>query len=113
MFRTFRSSSVQWQGVLLTDDGAWWLNPDLRDYKRTVSNKKRADGIEQIDLLSEGTYRRTFWKSDKTLDDLHVCIPIHYFTSIGDGEYVDNGIFLVFSGLCALTLFILSLSFCC
>lgn len=31
-----------------------------------------------------------------------VCIPIHYSTFIGDGEYVDNGMFLVFSGLCAL-----------
>ena len=31
-----------------------------------------------------------------------VCIPIHYFTSIGNGEYVDNGMFLVFSALCAL-----------
>ena len=31
-----------------------------------------------------------------------VCIPIHYSTSIGDGEYIDNGLFLVFSGLCAL-----------
>ena len=31
-----------------------------------------------------------------------VCIPIHYLTSIGDGQYVDNGLFLVFSSLCAL-----------
>ena len=31
-----------------------------------------------------------------------VCIPIHYSTSIGDGEYIDNGMFLVFSALCAI-----------
>ena len=31
-----------------------------------------------------------------------VCIPIHYSTSIGDGEYVDNGVFLMLSGLCAI-----------
>ena len=52
------------------EDGAWWLNKDLRNYKRTVSNKKSADGIEQIDLMPDGTYRRTFWKGAKTLDDL-------------------------------------------
>ncbi len=51
-------------------DGAWWLNPDLRNYKRTVSNKKSAHGIEQIDLMPDGTYRRAFWKGAKTLDDL-------------------------------------------
>jgi len=51
-------------------DGAWWLNSDLRNYKRTISNKKTADGIEQIDLMPDGTYRRTFWKGAKTLDDL-------------------------------------------
>lgn len=51
-------------------DGAWWLNADLRNYKRTVSNKKTADGIEQIDLMPDGTYRRTLWKGAKTLDDL-------------------------------------------
>lgn len=51
-------------------DGAWWLNPDLRNYKRTVSNKKSADGIEQIDLMPDGTYRRAFWNGAKTLDDL-------------------------------------------
>ena len=51
-------------------DGAWWLYPDLRNYKRTVSNKKSADGIEQIDLMPDGTYRRVFWKGAKTLDDL-------------------------------------------
>ena len=51
-------------------DGAWWLYPDLRNYKRIVSNKKSADGIEQIDLMPDGTYRRAFWKGAKTLDDL-------------------------------------------
>ena len=51
-------------------DGAWWLNPDLRNYKRTVSNKKSAEGIEQIDLMPDGTYRRAFWKGAKTLNDL-------------------------------------------
>ena len=56
--------------VLTDDDGAWWLNKDLRNYKCTVSNKKSADGIEQIDLMPDGTYRRAFWKGAKTLDDL-------------------------------------------
>lgn len=51
-------------------DGAWWLNPDLRNYKRTVSNRKTADGIEQVDLMPDGTYRHTVWKGAKTLDDL-------------------------------------------
>lgn len=51
-------------------DGAWWLNPDMRNYKRTVSNKKTSDGIEQIDLMPDGTYRCAFWKGAKTLDDL-------------------------------------------
>lgn len=51
-------------------DGAWWLNADMRNYKRTVSNRKTADGIEQIDLMPDGTCRRTFWKGAKTLDDL-------------------------------------------
>ena len=51
-------------------DGAWWLYPDLRNYKRTVSNKKIADGIEQIDMMPDGTYRRAFWKGADTLDDL-------------------------------------------
>lgn len=51
-------------------DGAWWLYPDLRNYKRTVSNKIIADGIEQIDLMPDGTYRRVFWKGADTLDDL-------------------------------------------
>lgn len=31
-----------------------------------------------------------------------VCIPLHYSTSIGDGKYIDNGMLLVFSGICAL-----------
>ena len=52
------------------EDGAWWLNKDLRDYKRTISNRKNADGIEQTDLMTDGTYRRTFWKGAKSLDDL-------------------------------------------
>ena len=51
-------------------DGAWWLNADLRNYKRTVSNHITADGIEQIDLMPDGTYRRAIWKGAKTLDDL-------------------------------------------
>ena len=51
-------------------DGAWWLNPDLRNYKRTFNNKKTADGYEQTDLMPDGTYRRTIWKGAKTLDDL-------------------------------------------
>ena len=51
-------------------DGAWWLNPDLRNYKRTVSNKIIAGGIEQIDMMPDGTYRRAFWKGAETLDDL-------------------------------------------
>lgn len=51
-------------------DGAWWLNKDLRNYERTISNKKTSDGIEQIDLMPDSTYRRAFWKGAKTLDDL-------------------------------------------
>jgi len=51
-------------------DGAWWLRPDLRNYRRTVSSKKTADGIQQVDLMPDGTYRYTFWKGAKTLDDL-------------------------------------------
>ena len=51
-------------------DGAWWLDSDLRNYKRTVSNKKSVDGIEQIDLMPDGTYRRAFWKEADSLDDL-------------------------------------------
>lgn len=56
--------------VLDGTDGAWWLRPDLRDYRRTVSNKKTAEGIKQVDLMPDGTYRYTFWKGAKTLDDL-------------------------------------------
>ena len=52
------------------DDGAWWLHPDLRNYKRTISNRKTADGYEQVDLMPDGTYRRSFWKGAKTLNDL-------------------------------------------
>ena len=51
-------------------DGAWWLNKDLRNYKRTISNRIHNDGIEQIDLMPDGTYRRAIWKGSKTLDDL-------------------------------------------
>jgi hypothetical protein len=70
---TGRFEVLQFNGkefVLTDDDGAWWLNKDLRNYKRTVSNKKSADGIEQIDLMPDGTCRRAFWKGAKTLDDL-------------------------------------------
>lgn len=56
--------------VPAADDGAWWLHPDLRGYKRTISNKKTVDGYEQIDLMPNGTYRRTIWKGARTLDDL-------------------------------------------
>lgn len=56
--------------VYVGTDGAWWMNKDLRNYKRTVSNKRSADGIEQIDLMPDGTYRRAFWKGAKSLDDL-------------------------------------------
>jgi len=51
-------------------DGAWWLNPDLRGYKRTVGNKMSAAGIEQTDLMPDGTFRRAYWRGAKTLDDL-------------------------------------------
>ena len=70
---TGRYEVLQFNGkefVYSGEDGAWWLNKDLRNYKRTVSNKKSADGIEQIDLMPDGTYRRTFWKGANTLDDL-------------------------------------------
>ena len=70
---TGRFEVLQFNGKefeLTDDDGAWWLNKDLRNYKCTVSNKKTADGIEQIDLMPDGTYRRAFWKGAKTLDDL-------------------------------------------
>ena len=70
---TGRFEVLQFNGkefVPTKDDGAWWLNPDLRNYMRTVSNKMIADGIEQIDLMPEGTYRHAYWKGAKTLDDL-------------------------------------------
>ena len=70
---TGRFEVLQFNGKefeLTDDDGAWWLNKGLRNYKRTVSNKRSADGIEQIDLMPDGTYRRAFWKGAKTLDDL-------------------------------------------
>jgi len=56
--------------VPVGDDGAWWLNKELRNYKRTVSNRKTTDGIEQVDLMPDGSLRRAFWKGAKTLDDL-------------------------------------------
>ena len=70
---TGRFEVLQFNGkefVLTDDDGAWWLNEDLRNYKRTVSNRRTPDGIEQIDLMLDGTYRHAFWKGAKTLDDL-------------------------------------------
>lgn len=51
-------------------DGAWWLYPDLRNYKRTISNRRTSEGIEQIDLMSDGTYRQAMWKDADSLDDL-------------------------------------------
>ena len=70
---TGRYEVLQFDGnefVYAGTDGAWWLNPDLRNYKRTVSNRMTADGIEQVDLMPDNTYRHTFWKGAKTLDDL-------------------------------------------
>lgn len=70
---TGRFEVLQFNGrefVLVNDDGAWWLNPGLRNYKRTINNRITSDGIEQIDLMPDGTYRRAFWKGAKTLDDL-------------------------------------------
>ena len=70
---TGRYDVVQFNGkefIHAGTDGAWWLSPDLRNYKRTISNNKTADGIEQIDLMPDGTYRRAVWKGAKTLDDL-------------------------------------------
>ena len=70
---TGRFEVLQFNGeefVLTDDDGAWWLNNDFRNYKRTVSNRRTPDGIEQIDLMPDGIYRHTFWKGAKTLDDL-------------------------------------------
>lgn len=51
-------------------DGAWWLYPDLRNYKRTISNRRTSEGIEQIDLMPDGTYRQAIWKDADSLDDL-------------------------------------------
>lgn len=71
---TGRFDVLQFNGkefVLAGEDGAWWLNPGLRNYKRTVSNRITPDGIEQIDLMPDGTCRRALWKGAKTLDDLH------------------------------------------
>lgn len=70
---TGRFEVLQFNGKefeLTDDDGAWWLNKDLRNYKRTVSNHRTLDGIEQIDLMPDSTYRRAFWKGAKSLDDL-------------------------------------------
>lgn len=70
---TGRFEVLQFNGkefVQTGGDGAWWLNKDHRKYKRTVSNKECPDGIEKIDLMSDGTIRRAFWKDAKTLDDL-------------------------------------------
>ena len=70
---TGRYNVLQFNGMEFIpagEDGAWWLNPELRNYKYTVSNRKTADGIEQVDLMADGTSRRTFWKGAKTLDDL-------------------------------------------
>lgn len=70
---TGRFEVLQFNGkefVPADTDGAWWLNKDLRNYKRTISNKRTAEGIEQIDLMPDSTYRRAFWKGAKTLDDL-------------------------------------------
>lgn len=71
---TGRFDVLQFNGkefVLAGEDGAWWLNPEMRNYKRTVSNRITPDGIEQIDLLPDGTCRRALWKGAKSLDDLH------------------------------------------
>lgn len=70
---TGRFEVLQFNGkefVSAGTDGAWWLNPNLRNYKRTVSNRITADGIEQIDLMPDSTYRRAIWIGAKTLDDL-------------------------------------------
>ena len=70
---TGRFDVLQFNGkefVSAGTDGAWWLNPDLRNYKRTISNRITADGIEQVDLMPDGSHRRAVWKGAKTLDDL-------------------------------------------
>ena len=51
-------------------DGAWWLYPDLRNYKRTISNRRTSERIKQIDLMPDGTYRQAIWKDADSLDDL-------------------------------------------
>jgi len=70
---TARYNVLQFNGkefVPAGTDGAWWLNKALRSYKRTVNTKKSANGIEQTDLMPDGTYRHTVWKGANTLDDL-------------------------------------------
>lgn len=70
---TGRFEVLQFNGkefVLADDDGAWWLNKDFRNYKRTISNCRTAEGIEQIDLMPDSTFRRAIWKGAQTLDDL-------------------------------------------
>jgi hypothetical protein len=57
-----------------------------------------SDNSEQMDVQKRVLIRNTIIGLIVAI----VCIPIHYSTSIGDGQYVDNGMFLVFSGLCAL-----------
>ena len=70
---TGRFEVLQFNGrefIYAGTDGAWWLNPELRNYKRTISNRITAAGIEQIDLMPDGTFRRAIWNGAKTLDDL-------------------------------------------
>lgn len=67
-FDVFRFNGTDF--VYSGTDGAWWLNPDLRNYKRTINNRLTADGIEQRDLLPDGTYRTVVWKGAETLYDL-------------------------------------------
>ena len=70
---TGRYKVLQFNGkefVPAETDGAWWLKTELRNYKRTIINRKTSDGIEQIDLMPDNTYRLTIWKGAMTLDDL-------------------------------------------
>lgn len=70
---TGRFEVLQFNGkefIYVGTDGAWWMTPDLRNYKRTISNRINDDDIEQIDLMPDGTYRHAIWKGAKTLDDL-------------------------------------------
>lgn len=70
---TGRYDVLQFNGkefVPVGEDGAWWLNSDLRNYKRTFRNRRTVNGFEQIDLMPDGTYRLSLWKGSKTLDDL-------------------------------------------